>query len=91
LAHEHESAHAMSFDAGKIVVSATKGKTHQIDEPFFAPSQMPSQAQQALAVFAKGIESDGHGPPIGPQHLIALKENIFSMTIFSGVATKENS
>jgi hypothetical protein len=81
----------MSFDSSQIVVSTAEWEAHQVDEPFLAPGQMPSQAQQALAVLAKGVESDGHGPTIGPEHLIALEENITSLTIFSGVATKKNS
>jgi hypothetical protein len=81
----------VSFDPREIVVPTTERETHQVNEPFLASGQMSSQAQQALAVLTKAVESDGHRPAIGPQHFIALKENIASMTILSGVATKKNS
>jgi hypothetical protein len=78
----------MTRNPRQIIVSATKRKTEQINEPLFATGQSPAQAQEALTVFAKRIEPYIHRPAIRPQDLISFERNFATLTIFGRVAPK---
>jgi hypothetical protein len=86
--HQHKAPYPMPFDASQIILTPSKRKTHQIDESFLASRQMTPQAQQSLAVLAKGIKADCHRPPIRPKDLIALKIDVAAASVFSWIAPK---
>src|SRR5262249_7074858 len=87
--HE-EAAHAMAREARQVILASRKWKAEKFDEAFAAAGEMTAQSEQALAVLAKCVESNCDGAAIGPQHLVALEEDVALVTIAGWVTAKQN-
>jgi hypothetical protein len=49
-----------------------------------------AQAQEPRAVFAEGVQTDGHGPAIRPQEFIALIADAIVLSILGWITAEED-
>lgn len=85
-----EPADTMAWNASQVVVAAAQGKTDQLNQALCTTGQMPPQPQQTLAMLAKSVKANCHGPAVRPENLVAFVLNLFPMSVSFGVSTKEN-
>jgi hypothetical protein len=51
---------------------------------------MPAQAQQTLAMLAKGIERQIHPAPVRPTNFVTHKSNTAALTVSAGIPPKQD-
>ena len=90
LAPQTESPNAAARQTCQIIFPALKGEEDQIDQSLCAALQVPTEAEQTLAVTTERIKADCDRTSVRPQDLIAFVVDCFAVTIFVGVPAKED-
>ena len=89
LASQKETTNAVAGDARQLILEPAQRETNQFHQALLVPVQMTAQAQQALAVVAKGIQTRRHRPAVGPEDLVALVADRACCRSFLGLCGKE--
>src|SRR5207302_1348110 len=84
-----ETADPVAREAGQVVLPAAERVAAELDQLFVAAREVPSQAEQPLAVLAERVEADGHRPAVGPQDLVALVADLALVPVLGGIPPKE--
>src|SRR5262249_20873864 len=85
-----KAAHALAGLPRHGHFAVGHGNGNQIERPLRATGEVAAQPQDALALFAKGVQAHGDGPAVGPEDLVALEVNAVVLAVLGRIATKEN-
>jgi hypothetical protein len=66
LALDKKSAHTVTRYSHQVIITAAQREADQLNQSLVATCQVTPQTQQPLAMLAKGVQSNGDGPAIGP-------------------------